>query len=240
MAFFDDIGKKISQAGQTTVQKTKDAVDVARLNSAISDEEKKLNEAYAALGRLYVAKHADDAEEDFVAMIAAVKESEGKIADCKQQIKDIKGVSICEKCGGEIPLGNVFCGTCGTAVGPAAASAVEKVACTRCGAMVDKAMRFCISCGNPMASDAPTDAPAQTPTPQPTVEATVEPVAPADPAPQKTCAHCGGTLPEDAAFCVECGTPVSDRSIPSAPTCPNCGSALLDGALFCTVCGTKL
>ena len=39
MSFFDDLGKKLSQAGQTAVQKTKEMADVAKLNSAISDEE---------------------------------------------------------------------------------------------------------------------------------------------------------------------------------------------------------
>lgn len=41
MAFFDEIGKKISQTGQGVVQKTKDMADVAKLNSLISEEEEK-------------------------------------------------------------------------------------------------------------------------------------------------------------------------------------------------------
>ena len=41
MAFFDDLGKKISQAGQNAVQKTKEMTDIARINGMISDEEKK-------------------------------------------------------------------------------------------------------------------------------------------------------------------------------------------------------
>ena len=37
MAFFDEIGKKLSQTGQGMVQKTKEMADVAKLNSNISD-----------------------------------------------------------------------------------------------------------------------------------------------------------------------------------------------------------
>lgn len=242
MAFFDDIGKKISQAGQTTVQKTKDVVDVARLNSAISDEEKKLNEAYIILGKLYIAKHAEDAEEDFAATIAAVKESEGKIADYKHQIKDIKGVSICEKCGGEIPLGNAFCGNCGAPATAAADS--DKVRCVRCGTLVDRSMRFCTRCGNTMpVAASPTESGA------PTVEAQPEPIpaaAPAVPlAPEEEapvgarCVNCGAVLAADAAFCTECGTPIAAQATPNK-VCANCGNPLLDDAAFCVECGTPV
>ena len=37
MAFFDEIGKKLSQTGQMAVQKTKEMADIAKLNSNISD-----------------------------------------------------------------------------------------------------------------------------------------------------------------------------------------------------------
>lgn len=40
MAFFDEIGKKITQTGQMAVQKTKNMADIAKLNASLSDEEK--------------------------------------------------------------------------------------------------------------------------------------------------------------------------------------------------------
>ena len=39
MAFFDNFTKMVSEAGQKTVQKTKEFADTAKLNSQISDEE---------------------------------------------------------------------------------------------------------------------------------------------------------------------------------------------------------
>lgn len=52
MAFFDDLGKKLSQAGQTAVQKTKEITDIARINGLISDEEKKVNNNYYQIGKI--------------------------------------------------------------------------------------------------------------------------------------------------------------------------------------------
>ena len=43
MAFFDELGKKVSEAGQKTLQKTKELSDTARLNSMLSDEERRID-----------------------------------------------------------------------------------------------------------------------------------------------------------------------------------------------------
>ncbi len=38
MAFLDDLGRRISQTGQTALQKTKDMTDVSNINGDFSDE----------------------------------------------------------------------------------------------------------------------------------------------------------------------------------------------------------
>lgn len=113
MAFFDELGKKISQAGQSAVQKGKELADIARLNSSVSDEERKIDDNYREIGKLYYSLRGENPDVDFAAMIAAIHESEGKIAEYKQQIKDIKGVVCCEKCGAEVSTNAAFCSACG-------------------------------------------------------------------------------------------------------------------------------
>lgn len=116
MSFFDDLGKKISQVAQTAVQKTKEMADVAKLNSSISDEEKRINDNYLQIGKLYVSLHDAEHEADFDAFIAAIHESEGKIKGYQQQIKDIKGIVKCEKCGAEVSKDAAFCSSCGAPI----------------------------------------------------------------------------------------------------------------------------
>lgn len=113
MAFFDELGKKISQAGQSAVQKGKELADIAKLNSAVYDEEKKIDDNYREIGKLYASLHGEDPDVDFAALIAAIHESENKIVELKQQIKDIKGVVCCEKCGAEVSSNAAFCSSCG-------------------------------------------------------------------------------------------------------------------------------
>ena len=57
MAFFDNLSKKVSEAGQKTIQKTKELADTSRLNAMIADEEKAINNAYYQIGKLYVSLH---------------------------------------------------------------------------------------------------------------------------------------------------------------------------------------
>lgn len=199
MAFFDDLGKKISQAGQTAVQKTKEMTEIARINGLISDEEKKVNNGYYQIGKLYFTIHQNDYESAFGGMVVAICDAEAKIKDYKQQIQEIKGVVRCENCGAEVANNVAFCSACGAPM-PKQDQAVsdnsDLVKCDGCGALIDKNMRFCTSCGKPTMDVAKTNnAP----------EITVQPVT----VEVRKCPNCGAEIDEESAFCTECGTKIS-------------------------------
>lgn len=162
MAFFDDLGKKISQAGQSTMQKTRDMADVAKINMQISDEEKKINDTYLQIGKLYTELHASDSEEAFQGMVQTIADAQGKIKEYQAQIQEIKGVVRCEKCGAEVSKEAAFCPACGMKMPEivpeetekaeeegatqAAESVVEKK-CSNCGAVLGNDALFCSECG---------------------------------------------------------------------------------------------
>ena len=52
MAFFDDIGKKISTAAGAVADKTKELAEIAKLNNEISKSEKKVRSLYEQIGKL--------------------------------------------------------------------------------------------------------------------------------------------------------------------------------------------
>ena len=116
MAFFEDLGKKISKAGQSVVDKGKEIADITKINLAISEEEKKIEECYKKIGKLYIEKFADNAEEEFVGLVGDIHASEEKIGNMKQQIKDIKGITVCPKCATELPADAVYCNRCGAKI----------------------------------------------------------------------------------------------------------------------------
>ena len=149
MAIFDKLSKTVTEAGQKTMAKTMELADVARLNSMISDEERTISDLYAQIGKLYRTLHQNDYEADFAGMIKAITESEDKIYQYHNQIKDIKGVQRCENCGAEVPKGAAFCSSCGAAMPkPQSKMPAETATCRFCGAELEKGARFCASCGH--------------------------------------------------------------------------------------------
>ncbi len=152
MAFFDDLGKKLTQAGQGAVAKGKEIADVAKLNSQVSDEEKKMNNAYQEIGKKYVELHRSEADPEFAGLITSIDEADARIKELKGQIADIKGVVKCPKCGADVPKGAAFCGSCGGAISGADANAANPepsstAKCPSCGAQLKPGAAFCGECG---------------------------------------------------------------------------------------------
>lgn len=191
MAFFDKLGKTVTEASQKTIAKTKELADTSRLNSMISEQEKIVTNQYFQIGKLYVSIHKNDFEDVFAGMICAIADAEAKIRDYKKQIQDIKGIQRCERCGAEVPNGAAFCSSCGATMPKIQVSASDDyVKCENCGTNVKKGMRFCTSCGKPMELVV--------------IHAAKEPVV--DAPAEKACPNCGAKVEEGLAFCTECGT----------------------------------
>ena len=51
----------------------------------------------------------------------------------------------------------------------------------------------------------------------------------------RKCTNCGGMIPDNAKFCLECGSKVEAL----VPTCPNCGEEVPKGK-FCPNCGASM
>lgn len=243
MAFFSEVGKKISTTSQNAVNKAKEVAEVAKINSMISDEENKINSNYYQIGKLYFALHKNDCEESFATMINDIISAEKKIVEYKEQIQTIKGIVKCLKCGAEVSTESAFCNACGA---PMPAKKVEPVngdmvVCAKCNSKVKAGMKFCTACGSPMEVKQPQ---------QPK---------------EKVCTACGfKTSDIESAFCHNCGgklvdtnaignVPVVVEPAVTAPVvpqpvvqvsyvnkCAKCGFETNDPELiFCTECGTK-
>jgi hypothetical protein len=188
MAIFDEIGRKITQTSQVAVQKTKDITEVARLNGEISEEERKINNAYNQIGQVYVQLHKNDAEDSLAELVAVVNNANDRIAVLRRQVQDIKGIKRCPSCSAEIPANATFCSNCGApAPKEQPVSALDVVVCKNCGNTVNKGMKFCTSCGCQIIFDQPQ------PKPAPAI-----------------CKNCGAPLEENAEFCSECGCKTSE------------------------------
>lgn len=160
MGFLEDLGKKVADAGQKTVQKTKEMSDVVRLESMATKEENRLNQIYGRIGKLYVELHAEDFTEEFSGMIGEAREATENIRNYRQQIAEVKGArnavesgnavsGKCPNCGADIPDDRRFCASCGSPIPQpeAPVAEAEKKFCHNCGAELAADSLFCEKCG---------------------------------------------------------------------------------------------
>lgn len=152
MAFFDEIGKKLNVAGQEAAQQAKNFTDVTKLNSKISEKERKINQLYALIGQHYYENHRDDASSEEPQLIYEISVLINEIYQCREEIRQIKGIQQCQNCGAEVPSASVFCNNCGARVvseiqNTATSNNTDVMMCPNCNAVVKSGSAFCTKCG---------------------------------------------------------------------------------------------
>ena len=148
MSFFEGIGKKLAQSGQEAAQKAKNTAEVIKLNSMISDEEKRINNLYIQIGKLYYEVYGENPEEQFAQFITDINDCKAKILVHAEQIRIVKGIAECTECGGQVPLGAPFCSSCGSPMKTAATDTDNENSCSNCGASLEPDIAFCTQCGS--------------------------------------------------------------------------------------------
>ncbi len=87
----------------------------------------------------------------------------------------------------------------------------KEMRCPECGAMVDKAKKFCGNCGAKIVLK------------------------------ERLCAECGTLVPEGAGFCSNCGAKYAEPEPETKERkCPNCGRIAEEQEKFCMKCGTEI
>ena len=113
MSFFDNLGQKLNDVGQTTIKKTKDLADTAKMNLEISEEERKISNAHE-----HAAKYRMQADPEIQNWMDAIFASEAKIKACRDNLGQIKGETTCPQCGASIAADAQFCPNCGQKIVP--------------------------------------------------------------------------------------------------------------------------
>lgn len=116
MAFFDDLGKVLAETGQTVVNKTKDLTELTRLSARVTDLQRKNDQLYKTIGKLYMEHYGDSPEDAFKGAVSSIKENQKKIAGYKEDIKQLKGIKKCSSCGADVSGSSQFCSKCGAKV----------------------------------------------------------------------------------------------------------------------------
>ncbi len=147
MAFFEQIGKRLTDAGQNVAQQTKDLADVTKLKTAISEKEKKISQLFLSLGQTYYERHKADSNAESRNIIAEINQLYAEIVVNHEKIKVIKGVVKCESCGADVPISAAFCNACGARVNHTESVGTGDRLCPACHSLVADGNLFCNHCG---------------------------------------------------------------------------------------------
>ena len=113
MAFFEDLGKKLTKVGEAAAEKTKEVAEFTKVNAKILDTQNKLDKAYIEVGKRYVELHPANEEDEMKSAVEAVYGLEDRLKELRKQLQDLKGTLKCEICGAECAAEAVFCSKCG-------------------------------------------------------------------------------------------------------------------------------
>lgn len=126
MAFLEQLGKQLSDAGQTVAKQTRDFSEVTQLNLANSEKGKQISQIFTSIGQSYYEKHKNDSSAEELDKIGMINALYNEISMNQERINQIKGIQnedsgrknenerICPQCHAAVAKDNLFCVHCGT------------------------------------------------------------------------------------------------------------------------------
>ena len=87
MPFFEDIGKKISNMGQTAVEKTKCSTETLRLNNQIREEQRLCKDLYQQIGQQYAQQYETNPDPAFESLMKQLHDAQERITSYQEQIQ---------------------------------------------------------------------------------------------------------------------------------------------------------
>jgi len=90
MAFLDKLSKKIGDVAESATDKAKDFAETTKLNSAISAEEKHINQYFLDIGKLIFEQEKDNPDSPAAELISKINSALHAIEDIKSKISEIK------------------------------------------------------------------------------------------------------------------------------------------------------
>lgn len=174
MDFFDEIGKKINDAADvivsktksikaTTLNQTKSISDITKLKSKKREIEKNLTSYYYQLGKAYYENSGENCDYIYSELVSVIDSENLKLKGVISELELLDGSLRCKSCGAKIPADSVFCNICGTKVEKRTESVqpeninteeVHEAEIVETPVVCESAARICKDCGSAIPDEA--------------------------------------------------------------------------------------
>lgn len=166
MDFFDKMGQTITNKSKDVARKAKDIAEAVSLGSQVGTQENVIDKLYLEMGRMIYQNREDFLNLDLRDKMEQLDAAHKELDRLKAEIRRLKGIKLCEHCGGEISQEASFCPNCGTQVPVEEVVADDikerpveeaeeaepekengKKVCPVCGKEVEEGYSYCPGCG---------------------------------------------------------------------------------------------
>ena len=113
MSLWDNITQKAAAVTDKAVHQAKNFTEQVKLRNQISEAQSTITDCYTQIGKQYAVAHSEDFDEAYAPMMAAIAGANRQIASLQEQLRDLKKVALCPKCGAEVAREAAFCSACG-------------------------------------------------------------------------------------------------------------------------------
>lgn len=113
MSLWDNITQKAAAVTDKAVHQAKNFTEQVKLRNQISEAQSTITDCYTQIGKQYAAAHSEDFDEAYAPMMAAIAGANRQIASLQEQLRDLKEVALCPKCGAEVDREAAYCSACG-------------------------------------------------------------------------------------------------------------------------------
>ena len=113
MSLWVNITQKAAAVTDKAVHQAKNFTEQVKLRNQISEAQSTITDCYTQIGKQYAAAHSEDFDEAYAPMMAAIAGANRQIASLQEQLRDLKKVALCPKCGAEVDREAAFCSACG-------------------------------------------------------------------------------------------------------------------------------
>ncbi len=93
MAILEDLKDKTLDLAQAGMEKSRQFMEIARLNLANAGEENTIRKTYLELGKLYYAQHGQSPAPEYEALCRKITDAQANIERNRARIADIKSTS---------------------------------------------------------------------------------------------------------------------------------------------------
>ena len=118
MDFFNNLGKKASEALKTTKEKTTKISGELKLKSKITDYKSKITDLKKEIGSIIYEEFKNESKlgenEEIAKKCGEIAELETNIKLAEEEILALKDIKKCISCGAELSIDMEYCSKCGT------------------------------------------------------------------------------------------------------------------------------